>query len=228
MPVPRSLIASRRHTATLVAILLGIATAGALLQHRVHSSGQLVARPESVLSLYISLAAAELALGWYVLIGIRRSGTPASDLLGGRLGDHRGIASDFLIATALWGIWFTLQSLWTHFAGSGQAASVQPLLARSITETVVWVILSVIAGIAEEFVFRGYLLRQLEALSGSAAVAVIGQAALFGVSHGYQGLDACLRITAFGILFGIVAKWRRGLRPGMIAHAMTDIIAGLR
>jgi membrane protease YdiL (CAAX protease family) len=53
------------------------------------------------------------------------------------------------------------------------------------------------------------------------------QAALFGVSHGYQGPGASARIVAFGSLFGLVALWRRGLRPGIVAHALTDIIAGL-
>jgi hypothetical protein len=37
----------------------------------------------------------------------------------------------------------------------------------------------------------------------------------------------CLRITGFGLLFGCLAEWRKSLRPGMIAHAWTDIFAGL-
>jgi membrane protease YdiL (CAAX protease family) len=32
-----------------------------------------------------------------------------------------------------------------------------------------------------------------------------------------------INITAIGLLFGIVAKWRKSLVPGMLAHAATDI-----
>ena len=34
-------------------------------------------------------------------------------------------------------------------------------------------------------------------------------------------------LLCFGLLFGVVALWRRSLRPGMIAHAATDIMSGL-
>jgi membrane protease YdiL (CAAX protease family) len=29
-------------------------------------------------------------------------------------------------------------------------------------------------------------------------------------------------ITVFGCLFGLLAQWRRNLRPGMIAHFLQD------
>ena len=53
------------------------------------------------------------------------------------------------------------------------------------------------------------------------------EAVLFGVTHGYQGVESCLRITVYGLLFGLLASWRRSLRPGMLAHALTDVLAGL-
>jgi hypothetical protein len=31
------------------------------------------------------------------------------------------------------------------------------------------------------------------------------------------------RIMLFGVLFGLLAVWRKSLRPGMIAHAWSDI-----
>jgi membrane protease YdiL (CAAX protease family) len=53
------------------------------------------------------------------------------------------------------------------------------------------------------------------------------QAILFGVTHGYQGARACLTITLYGLLMGVLANARGSLRPGMIAHAWTDIAAGI-
>ena len=53
------------------------------------------------------------------------------------------------------------------------------------------------------------------------------QSILFGVSHGYQGIGAMLRISVLALAFGFVAVIRRSLRPGIIAHAWTDIASGL-
>jgi hypothetical protein len=34
-------------------------------------------------------------------------------------------------------------------------------------------------------------------------------------------------IALFGAMFGIMADWRRSVRPGMIAHAWQDSLGGL-
>jgi len=52
------------------------------------------------------------------------------------------------------------------------------------------------------------------------------KALLFGASHGYQGAAACAKITILGALYGSLAPWRKGLRPGMMAHAGSDILSG--
>lgn len=74
----------------------------------------------------------------------------------------------------------------------------------------------------------GYLQKQLHALTGSAAVAVMGQALCFGIAHGYQGWKNVVVIAVLGILYGVLALWRRSTRPGMIAHAWTDVYGGLQ
>ena len=79
----------------------------------------------------------------------------------------------------------------------------------------------------EELIFRGYLQKQFHAASGNALVGIIAQALLFGAGHGYQGVKSMLVIGVFGALFGALAFWRRSLRPGMIAHAWQDFLAGL-
>jgi len=38
-------------------------------------------------------------------------------------------------------------------------------------------------------------------------------------------VSAGISAGLYGLLFGLVAGWRRSLRPGMIAHAWTDIFA---
>jgi membrane protease YdiL (CAAX protease family) len=92
---------------------------------------------------------------------------------------------------------------------------------------VLWVLLSISAGISEELVFRGYLQRQLTAFTGRASLALFLQVAIFGIAHGYRGVRNCLAIAIYGALFTLLALWRKSLRPGMIAHAWTDIAGGL-
>jgi len=58
-------------------------------------------------------------------------------------------------------------------------------------------------------------------------VAWLLQAVLFGISHGYQGIEASVKIAVIGALYGLLALWRGSLRPGMMAHAGSDILSGI-
>jgi hypothetical protein len=40
-------------------------------------------------------------------------------------------------------------------------------------------------------------------------------------------MEACVKIACFGALYGLVAIWRGSLRPGMMAHAWSDILSGI-
>jgi CAAX protease family protein len=53
------------------------------------------------------------------------------------------------------------------------------------------------------------------------------QGLIFGVSHGYQGPTYMVIISVYGCLFGLLALWRRSLRPGMLAHFFQDGGIGL-
>jgi membrane protease YdiL (CAAX protease family) len=89
------------------------------------------------------------------------------------------------------------------------------------------IVVAISAGVCEEIVFRGYLQRQFRALTGSAPIAVLLQAVVFGVPHVYQGTRLAAMVCLYGILFGVLALWRRSLRPGILAHAWSDIAARL-
>ena len=56
---------------------------------------------------------------------------------------------------------------------------------------------------------------------------IIAQGVLFGAAHGYQGTKLMFTIGVYGALFGILAAWRKSLRPGMMAHFLQDFISGL-
>jgi len=197
------MIASRKHTTILLLILGIIAIAGYLANARSHGGG---AAPNR-LSLYVSVAIGQLLLVRYIMKGIR---VPLRELIG------RAHWCDIPLAI---GIFFAIR-FFSQFVQKWLAIDnhTQALRPRTTVEIGAWIVLSLIAGFAEELTFRGYLQRQLP-------FGVIMQAIVFGISHGYQGITSVINIAVIGLLFGIAVRLRKGLIAAMIAHAATDIIA---
>ena len=222
------LVAPRWHTGLFVALFLALALAGAFFQREARSQpGRMLQHP-NVVPLYLSLIAMEWGLFFYVWKGgLRRSGTKLRDLIGGRWQSLRDVAIDAILALGLWTVWMIVEKGWEHWLGPEHAASIQTFLPRRGVAILLWVGVSVSAGICEEVVFRGYFQRQFEVFTRSKWMALFFQAELFGISHGYQGVEACVKIALFGALYGVLALWRRSLRPGMIAHAGSDILSGI-
>jgi CAAX protease family protein len=224
----RRLIAPVRHTVILIAILLGIAAYGVYAQRASGPGDQLVGHRGSALPLYLGLIAAEWGLLRFVVAGgLRKTGTTWRELVGARWAGWTDVARDVAIALAAWAAWTAAESFVQSHLGSDSAKGITTLLPRGPLEGVVWVALSLTAGICEEAVFRGYLQKQFEALTGNAAVAILVQAVIFGIAHGYQGLRNMITIAALGVLYGAIAQWRRNLRAVTILHAWTDVFGGL-
>ena len=224
----RRLLAPAWHTAVLGAILLGTYFAGAWLQSRAGAGPGIAPNHRGVLGVYLAAMALDWALFYYVWRFTTRGGTPLRDLVGGRWASARDVALDVAIAVPFWVVWSLTAQLVHRLLGPSAAKSVDVLLPRTFLEAAVWILVCLTAGFCEEVIFRGYLQKQLYALTGSAAVAVVLQAAAFGIGHGYQGVKNVAVITVLGLLYGVLALWRGSTRPGMLAHAWSDVYAGLR
>ena len=224
-PKRGGLVAPVWHTGLLVSIFLGITIAGALFQRHAQSSGGALQQHPNVVPLYLSLIAVEWLLVYGVWAGIRSRGVRLVDLIGGRWHSAKDILIDIVLAVVVWILWLGVQAGVSRMVPS-HAKSVSTLLPQNTLEVVLWIATSLSAGFCEEVAFRGYFQKQFEAMTGSSVAGVTLQAILFGISHGYQGLQAIVMIILFGFLFGILAFWRKSLRPGMILHAWSDIYAG--
>ena len=158
-----------------------------------------------------------------VLGGVRRHGSSLLTVMGDRWRSINhflrdlGIALAFLVAT----IMFT--SLTGSHGDAGDRAT-QFLLPQGRIEIALWVGLSITAGICEEAVYRGYLQKQFVALTRSVPAGIILSALAFGSAHSYQGSKRVLMISVMGAMSGILAHWCRSVRPGMIAHALQDVL----
>ncbi len=84
-----------------------------------------------------------------------------------------------------------------------------------------------IVGFVEEFIFRGFILTRLAYIFGRSnpawILAIIVQAALFGLSHGYQQLYGMILTGAIGLFFGLIFVFGgRNLWIVIIGHGVYD------
>jgi membrane protease YdiL (CAAX protease family) len=219
-PSSRSLIAPVWHTIVLIAIFIGLSVVGGFFQHSAKQQPAEKMASTNPVPGYVSVLISEWLLVLYVRMGVQKRGVRLRDLVGGRWATPREVMTDIALAAGLWALWMGLQKS-PFFSGGTNAA--QGLLPQGIFESLVWIPLALSAGFCEELVFRGYLQKQFQAVTGSAGLAVLFQAIVFGVGHLYEGVAPVALITLYGVLYGLLAVWRKSLRPGMIAHAWSDI-----
>ncbi len=223
-PPDRQLLAPLWHTAAVLFVLIGASLGGSRGKHPVGDHGRLLQ--------YLWTMGWEWALTGFVYLGIRKRIT-LRELIGGRWASVEDFLRDLLIASGFWlaaiAVLGTGAKL-MHLDEAGKFDSMRQqlgfLIPGTTLELVIWCCVSTTAGICEEIIFRGYLQRQFAAISRSMFAGVLLSAVVFGAAHGYEGGPRMLLIGVYGLMFGLLAWWRKSLRPGMIAHAWHDAISG--
>lgn len=164
----------------------------------------------------------------FIWWGLSRRGIRLSDLVGGSWARPVYFLRDLGLATAFFLIVAVavLQGL-TFLLKAVPPKAIYDMMPQTPFEKILWVLTSLTAGFCEEVIFRGYLQRQFSRLTRSLVGGIALQAIAFGLSHGYQGWKLMLLITVEGACYGLLAHWRRSLRPGMLAHALQDSLGGL-
>ena len=95
----------------------------------------------------------------------------------------------------------------------------------SLGETLVALVLVTVVAIAEEVIFRGYLLLRLHALLRKTWLAVVASTALFSLGHGYEGPAGVVMVGLLGLAFAIVVVWRGNLVAAVTMHFLQDSAA---
>jgi membrane protease YdiL (CAAX protease family) len=217
-----TLIASRKHAAIALLIVAAVTLLG------IQQASSLAAvRPEASRVIpYLSLIGMQLLWLRFIHVGLKAHAHSLSELTGGRWSSGRDVFMDLLFGAIGFFAAATAAEALTRALG-GSPANTAFLLPHGVPESVLWVFVSVTAGVCEEIVFRGYLQRQLAALTGSVTAGILLQAIAFGISHGYQGLAPMAITGSYGLVMGILAWWRGNIRASALAHAATDIVGGL-
>jgi uncharacterized protein len=218
---------TERHVAPwwyTVLVLLPLAIGSAVSAHQHTLEHVNLPGLNTRLSAYVTVLTEEWIVVFLVWLQSKRGGPSIDDLVSGGWPNATAFLKDIGLATGFLVVSVPLQELVVRLLG----ATSDPIsfLPKSKLEAVIWVGLAATAGFAEELIFRGFLTWQFKTWTNSTTLAILMQGLLFGLAHGYYFRDM-LSVAIYGCLLGVLAWWRKSLRPGMLAHGLEDGVFGL-
>jgi membrane protease YdiL (CAAX protease family) len=219
-------VASRLHTAAVLLVLVVLAAGGLLRALR--GEHEMVG-PEGRLPLYGRIVAIQLVLFWLVRVGIRRSGSSVRALIDQRPWNAARLGRLVGVAVVGWIFWMAASAALSSLLRPSpeELRAILNFLPRGTLEKLCWVVFSVVTTLCEEVLYRGYLMKQFRALTGSSVLALFLQAAVFAIGHVSLGTALVISVSFLALFLGILAMWQQSLLPGMIVHAGVGLIGGL-
>jgi uncharacterized protein len=219
----RAPIAPWWHT-LLVMVALAIGSVASGYQHGLPNANVPGISPR--LSSYFTVLVQEWFMVLLIWMALRRRGISISSLVSGRWQTLGAFLRDLGLAVGFVVVAVLLLGILPYLLGVKEDSNVANITPKTGFELVVWLGMSATGGFCEELVFRGYLTRQFGAWAGSRLFAVVLQGVVFGLAHGYYSKGMVL-IIVHGWLLGLLADWRKSLRPGMLAHGLQDVLGGV-
>jgi uncharacterized protein len=214
-------IASPLHTVILLSAIGVQSVRSALRGQQLHATVNL-----DRMRLYERTILAEWLMFILMIAGVWLAGSSLVTVAGERWLSARAFLTDLGIAVAFLAGTLIITSLVGALLGDhGNNETAKLLRPHGRREIITWIALSLSAGICEEAIFRGYFQRQFIALTNSAPAGILLSACAFGAAHSYQGYRGAIQISLLGVMLGSLAYWRKTVRPGMISHALQDMLA---
>ena len=106
-----------------------------------------------------------------------------------------------------------------------QLEPIRFLLPATMAQRWIFVLVCLTAGIAEEWIYRGFVLHflvaELPALNGW--IIVVAAAAMFGIAHAYQGRAGAILTGILGVVFSLFYITTGNLLLSMVLHALLDL-----
>lgn len=178
-------------------------------------------------SSYFTIFAAEWLLVFFIWLALRSRGLPLRTLVAGRWHTARDFFRDLGLGIAFIVVIVAIEAGLGYFLHADSDKALNKIGPHNALELVLWIIMSATAGFCEEYIFRGYLLRQFSAWAGSFVWGNLIQAAIFGLGHCYYPKAVVLLIIIHGWLLGMLTLWRKSLRPAIFAHGVQDALGGI-
>ncbi len=90
-----------------------------------------------------------------------------------------------------------------------------------------WIPISLLAGITEEYAYRGLGYSVLSEITGSAAISLLPCVLAFSIAHMMQGWRATIGIEVLAMLFHAVVFLTQSLYLVIVFHAAYDLVIGI-
>jgi len=129
----------------------------------------------------------------------------------------------YLVGPVLVAILLTASGAGRGDISDSYARAVRIVVPRDAVEWAWFVPVAATAAICEEFLYRGFALTQVTALTGSVAAGVLVSSIAFGLGHAYQGRIGMTGTALTGVLYALLFVLGGSLWPCMIAHFLQDI-----
>ncbi len=85
-------------------------------------------------------------------------------------------------------------------------------------------VLVAVVAVAEETIFRGYIIKRLGLVSKNPVFLVLVSAGIFSLGHGYEGFAGVIVVGWLGVVFALVYLWRRNLAAPIVMHFLQDFV----
>ena len=85
-------------------------------------------------------------------------------------------------------------------------------------------VLVAVVAVAEETIFRGYLILRFTEVTGSFGWAVALSSVVFSLGHGYEGSAGLIAVGALGALYALVYLWRGSLAAPVTMHFLQNFV----
>ncbi len=162
-------VASGLHTIVMLVAFTACTLSAKLLTDQLRAAGN----PNRG-RLYLSTVFVEWLFFVPVLAGVRSRGPSVLLVIGDRWQSARQVPRDIGVTAGFWIVALLLLGLFSRLLHiDAQDRDMQFILPHGAAEIVLWLALSVSAGICEETIFRGYLQRQFMAWTKSAPAGIL-------------------------------------------------------
>jgi membrane protease YdiL (CAAX protease family) len=210
---------NRRVQAVELGVFLFLIVPSMILSFFVTRQGQLTFVPVAIMTILRDLALMSL-----VLFFIWRNRETAADI--GWLFRKRW--ADVILGVVLFAPIFFLTGLLDstlQAVGFSAPATPQPtfLDVRGLAEGVMALVLIVVVALAEETIFRGYLLLRFRSFT-SITAAVVLSSIVFSIGHGYEGTAGVITVGTMGAILAVIYLWRKSLVAPMVIHFLQDFL----
>ncbi len=170
----------------------------------------------------VAIILRDLALVALILFLLWRNVEPVKKIGWTLVNGYRDAALALILFIPLFYLMGLLDSYLTGI-GLTNVVEVAALSTTGLFDPVLALILVIVVAIAEETIFRGYLILRFRGISGNVAIAVILSSVIFAIGHGYEGSAGVITVGVMGLIFALIYVWRKSLVAPIILHFLQDL-----